>query len=146
MGWYVHLHVAFACDENEKVADLASLWLERGGETLSIEAKWFLGDLSERTGANRGPKGGLSLWGIVGNYTDGWRFADSLRGFWCDILGCEGGPHRFERIVVIEEEEGSHQARAHMVYLPGHLHWQGTPTAQDIKIETRVLPIFWGQA
>lgn len=76
MGYHVHIHIAFACDTNEGVAALAkkhrtSIDFGKGHGIGGHEAAAFLDDLSERTGSNPGPKGGLSLWGITGNYTDG---------------------------------------------------------------------------
>ena len=79
MGHYVHLSVVFACDENDGVAEIAKRYLDTIGENR--EAQWFLEDLSNRTGRNPGPKGGLSTWGIVGNYTDKDEFIETLRPF-----------------------------------------------------------------
>lgn len=113
MGYYVHLHVAFACDENEGVAKLAQHHLDLLGPDAPIEVHWFLGDLANRSGKNRGPKGGLSLWGIVGNYTNGEEFCEVLRSFWNDLLReVPGGPFDFEHVLVFEEREQSGCATA----------------------------------
>ena len=71
MGVYTHLHVCFACDTNDGVAALARTHLARLNErplgewedydTRDQEAQWFLEALSDRTGPNPGPKGGLSI-------------------------------------------------------------------------------------
>jgi len=84
------------------------------------EAVWFLADLSKRTGSNPGPKGGLSLWGMVGNYTDAEAFVNVLRPFWADLLAVEGAePFDYERIVVFEEREQSERASAYEIRLAG---------------------------
>lgn len=114
MGHYVHIHLAFSCDRNEGVAALAKkhlplLTTDSASDDYCIEAIWFLESLSERTGYNPGPKGGLSLWGITGNYTRGDEFVRVLLPFWKELLVSEvdGGPFNFERIVVFEEHEQS---------------------------------------
>ena len=110
MGFYVHIHVCFACDRNDAVATLAKehaakLPSDADGER---EAHWFLEDLAGRTGNNRGPKGGLSLWGIVGNYTMPEVFVETLKPFWRDLLaGVDGGPCDFEHVLVFYEREQS---------------------------------------
>ena len=93
MGHYVHLNVCFACDTNDAVAELAKQHMPP--EDGNREARWFLQALAERTGANPGPKGGLSTWGIVGNYTDEDEFVETLRPFWKALLSdVDGGPVR----------------------------------------------------
>lgn len=118
MGWYVHLHVCFACDTNEGVAGLAKKHLPSVSDDSDGEraARWFLEALSTRTGNNPGPKGGLSLWGIVGNYTKAETFCEALRPFWMDLLnGVDGGPLDFERVLVFEEQEQSDAANAYEI-------------------------------
>ncbi len=116
MGYYVHLHVCFACDTNDEVAALANQRKESVREHK--EAFWFLDDLSKRTGRNPGPKGGLSLWGIVGNYSRGDSFCEILRPFWMALLaGVDGGPRDFDRVIVFEEQEQSERTIAFEIYL-----------------------------
>lgn len=123
MGWYVHLHACFPCDRNEPVAWLAAQHLIRRrrirGRDGLREARWFLESLSRRRGRNPGPKGGLSLWGIVGNCTRGKSFVYALYRFWVDLLTARlpgewglGGPNRHDRILVFEEPEQSGRAIA----------------------------------
>jgi len=117
MGYYVHLSVVFACDHNECVATIAKRHLNEIKEPC--EAVWFLKALSERTGKNPGPKGGVSTWGIIGNYTSASNFAESLRQFWIDLLtqpDSHGGPLDFEHIMIFYEEEQSEQAKAIEVF------------------------------
>src|SRR5580692_1907576 len=110
MAWDVHIHVCFACDKNEKVAEIAkkhcaSILSNNDGHR---EAVWFLTDLAKRTGPNYGPKGGLSLWGMTGNYTNVEEFCEILRPFWVELLsGIDGGPCEHEHIIVFEEQEQS---------------------------------------
>lgn len=83
MSHDVHIHVCFACDKNEGVAELAKKHIRpEDDRDASEEARWFLKDLAGRTGRNPGPKGGLSVWGMVGNYTAEDVFVDELRPFW----------------------------------------------------------------
>lgn len=140
MAWDVHIHVCFPCSENEGVAALAKKHLdpltdESDGHQAAI---WFLKDLSGRTGHNPGPKGGLSLWGMVGNYTNVSTFCDVLRPFWMELLsGVEGGPLDFEHILVFEEQEQSGAATAHEIFLEDG--------ALVIRKHER-LPFSWAQA
>jgi hypothetical protein len=118
MAWDVHLSVVFSCNKNDGVGRLARKHLESLPETSDEiedldEARWFLEDLSKRTGNNPGPKGGLSMWGTVGNYTTGKGFVGTLRPFWEELLrGVDGGPLDFEHIIVFCETEQSEQAQA----------------------------------
>lgn len=114
MGQYVHIHVAFACRENGPVAELAKkhrplIESVDGGDGLRA-AQWFLDDLSGREGPNRGPKGGVSLWGMIGNYTEVDEFVEVLRPFWMELLRTEaGGICDFEHILVFGEREGTYE-------------------------------------
>lgn len=135
MGHYVHLSVIFACDQNDAVADLAKRHLTRCAESHApkpgcdicsdgYEARAFLTALSERSGGNPGPKGGLSLWGMIGNYTNGESFVEALRPFWYDLLMGDrehgdawGGPLDHEHILVFVEHEQSEQAEAFEIFL-----------------------------
>ena len=118
MGWYVHIHVCFACQHNEPVADLARRHLPGVNGDGTQEAVWFLEDLAKRVGQNPGPKGGLSLWGMVGNYTNGDRFVECLRPFWGDLLRQEvGGICQHERVLVFVENEQSKAAQAFEIFL-----------------------------
>ena len=124
MGFYVHIHVCFACDNNEPVAELAKRHLPAlhkldigDGERAAI---WFLDDLARRTGSNPGPKGGLSLWGVVGNYTRGDTFVDCLRPFWGELLRNEvGGICDGEHVLVFVEPEQSEATQAFEISLSG---------------------------
>lgn len=142
MGFYVHINVCFACDNNEGVAALAKKHL---GKITSDadgcrEAKWFLEDLSNRTGCNKGPKGGLSTWGMVGNYTNGMVFVEELREFWSELLsGVDGGPLSFEHILVFVELEQSEQAKAIEIFL------EGEDRPGTLKIVEHDCPFAWMQ-
>lgn len=115
MGYYVHINVCFACDENGPVAELAKE--ELINNDLCREAKWFLEDLSSRTGDNPGPKGGLLTWGMVGNYTDGKVFVNCLVPFWKKLFSTECGICDFEHILVFVEREQSEKATAFEIKL-----------------------------
>lgn len=121
MGLYVHLSVIFACDRNEGVAALAAKHLPllafEPGENR--ETEWFLRDLAGRTGNNPGPKGGLSMWGTVGNYTRPEEFVEKLRPPWKELLsGIDGGPCSFEHILVFGEREQTERTTAYEIFMP----------------------------
>ena len=138
MGYYVHIHVCFACDDNDPVAALALKHLPTIPANAR-EARWFLESLSKRSGENLGPKGGLSLWGIVGNYTNGAEFCDVLRPFWLELIGGEvGGICNFENVVVICEAEDSGAATAYQV------SFDEDNGAVAVKTSER-LPFLWNQ-
>jgi hypothetical protein len=165
MAHDVHLHVCFPCDANEDVAELARKYLELWGiRPTSDDSRWpmrpapnapwadsweagcFLVDLSLRTGPNLGRKGGLCLWGIVGDYTDTEKFMEVLRPFWMDLLNLDGellgGPLSFEHILVFYEEEGSEQAHAYEVMDAA----DGTgDRVEQLVIKHHDLPFCWQQ-
>ena len=137
MGYYVHLNVVFSCDENNGVAALAIKHLP--SQSTMNETRWFLEDLAVRSGINRGPKGGLSLWGIVGNYSNGDEFCEALRPFWIDLLrGVPGGPLGFEHVLVFCEPEQSERATAFEI-----IYHEESDTVEILKHED--LPFRWGQ-
>jgi hypothetical protein len=120
MGYYVHIHVAFACDENEPVAALAAKHRPSiaEGDDGARAAQWFLDDLAKRTGKNHGTKGGLSLWGMIGNYTVVESFVSVLRPFWREMLTSEaGGICNFEHILVFGEREQTEKTTAYEIFL-----------------------------
>lgn len=157
MAHDVHLHVAFNCNSNDGVAELARQHLPAvkaatGAEStvyqpeLGPEAAWFLEDLSRRTGENPGPKGGLSLWGIVSNHTQAQVFAEVLRPFWDDLLrrGVDGGPSAHHHILVFYEEEQSEQANALEIYLHGDV-WFDRDNCSLVITNHQGLPFAWMQ-
>ncbi len=106
------------------------------------DAENFLKDLSERTGINKGYKGGLSLWGYVGNHSVGERFVDVLRPFWYAVFkakdedGDEAILLSHEHILVFVEEEQSEQAQAYEIMLDD---------ADTLVIKHHQCPFSWGQ-
>lgn len=145
MGWYVHLHVCFACDNNDGVAQLAKEHLHTMGEEYDKGyARCFLEHLSQRSGRNPGPKGGLSLWGMVANGSGmAEKFVELLKPFWEDLLSekGDGGPCGFEHILVFYEEEQSEAANAY------ELFWddEDSPDRQLIIRHHKKLPFTWMQ-
>lgn len=123
MGSYCHLHVCFHCDDNFGVSTIASECLKdlmAKGEEACPESIMFLEDLAGRSGSNPGSKGGLSLWGIIGNYTNLWKFAeDDLAPFWRRLLSGKipGGPGIDERVIIFCEKEQAERSVAIEVYL-----------------------------
>ena len=138
MAWDVHLHVCFPCCDNNPVAKLATQFLPSvAGDR---DAENFLKDLASRSGHNKGYKGGLSLWGYVGNHSDGDRFVDILRPFWLALFeyGRDEGDQivlDFERVLVFVEEEQSERAIAYEIGLDGEV----------LKINKHECPFSWGQ-
>jgi len=150
---YVHLHVCFACDNNENVAalarhhltqlpddDLANIQEDRG--SWYFEAQQFLINLAGRTGPNPGPKGGLSLWGMVGMNSNVDAFCEGLRPFWTDLLSeVEGGPCDFHRVIVFEEREQTQAANAYQI------GWDDNERKDRTLVIRKCerLPFSWGQ-
>jgi len=138
MGHYVHINVCFACDKNEGVAALAEKHLPETEECR--EAKWFLEDLAKRTGNNPGPKGGLSTWGMVGNYTDEEEFVEVLRPFWKDLLSdVDEGPCSFEHVLVFVEHEQTERATAFEIYR------DDDDDAETLTVKKHECPFSWMQ-
>ena len=168
MGWYVHLHVSFACDDNDSVAVLAKKHLALieaqetsdigGGEIDGVwtrRAKQFLTALGERSGPNPGPKGGLSLWGMVINGNSVPDFVEVLRPFWRALLasGDDTGPMDFEHILVFYEEEQSDAAHAYEIFLDPDDKWsfdeRFDPWSPDRELMIKhhgPLPFKWNQS
>lgn len=151
MAWDVHIHVCFPCNNNDGVAKLAAKHLEQIKEQHGSAdwwdkaevSSWFLADLAKRSGPNPGRKGGLSLWGMVGNYTDVEGFCETLKPFWSDLLSeINGGPLDFERVIVFEEEEQSEAATAYEIMWDDY----ESETRQIIIKAHKRLPFSWGQA
>lgn len=147
MGFYVHIHVSFACDNNDEIAALAKEYLS-GAKKLTEEdspdahftARKFLESLASRSGNNEGPKGGLSLWGMVGNYTRVDLFCELLVPFWKDLFKCSEGPGPWEHIIVFEESEQSEQAIAYEIFLEDEGYGNG-----GLITRRHELPFCWNQ-
>ena len=144
MSYYVHLLVSFQCEKNEGVAELAQKHLPLIREADEQEAISFLEELRSRTGTNPGTKGGMSLWGMVGNRTDPEKFVESLRPFWDDLLRSqiEGGPLWFNHIVVFYEFEEQNHSNALEIFLTGDFR---TPLASRPLVINKheQLPFQW---
>jgi len=158
----VHLSVVFNCDENEPVALLAKRYMElfkiepvennwpkyeynqEYDKYYSKEVGWFLSDLSKRTGHNWGPKGGLSMWGTVGNFTNPDDFIGCLKEFWFDLLSSQDcGPANFEHVIIFYEQEQSEQAKCYEIYL--NPKKRNKYTLEDLVVKQHDLPFCWNQ-
>lgn len=121
MGHYVHLHVAFNCGSSEEqlakaaAQHLASLPVNDAGYPANLEAGWYLKFLSGGQGIYPGPKGTLSIWGVVGNYTLGDEFVEALRPFFREVLKEVIAPHR--HICVFYEPEQSERCTVFEIFL-----------------------------
>jgi hypothetical protein len=66
-----YLVISFRCDHNDAIAPIAQRYREQLDAAImdleAYEAAWFLEALAERSGDNPGPKGGMSVWGMVTN-------------------------------------------------------------------------------
>lgn len=151
MGVNNHLHVAFACDNNDRVAEIARRHateivraVELSDRDSAAAVRSFLTDLGARSGDNPGNKGGLSLWGGVWNRLDrGRAFVDALRSFWFDLLNGEaefgddyGGPAEFERVIVFAQREQESTTSAAEIFLD---------ESGNLQITWRELPISFAQ-
>lgn len=134
MGHYVMINVSFRCSENDQVAIIAG---RHAGLVGCNEAELFLRDLSNRSGPNPGPKGGMSTWGTVANWTSGDEFVTALLPFWKDLLEADldGGPFRFHNILVFAEAEQTGQAFAFEISLDG-----------TIRVTKHACPFAWSPA
>ena len=140
MAWNVHLHICFPCDSNDPVARIAKKGLEQLSDNKRYE-RFFLEDLSKRTGDNWGSKGGLSLWGIICNGLYAKDFVENLKFFWHELLAGEedGLPLDFEHIIVFYEEEQSNAANAYEIQL------DSDDSAELIIKHHKNLPFSWAQ-
>lgn len=149
MAFDVHIHVCFPCQDNQPVAALA--WRLLKEMTVDIDdgrraAVWFLEALSRRKGTNPGPKGGLSMWGMVGNYTPVDAFCEILRPFWLELLrDGVGGICQHERIIVFEEREQTEAATAYEIGLVDE-DFRAGDAAPELFIKAHPsLPFSWRQ-
>lgn len=135
MGHYVHLSIVMACNNEDELFKLAKKHLQK--DYKCNESLWYLEYLSEGKGYTCGPKGGLSMWGIVGNYTSAEFFVENLRLFWIELFETEVGPFNFEHIIVFYEHEQSEQADAI------EISWD--KEKKQLKIKDHSLPFAWMQ-
>lgn len=147
MAYDVHISVVFACDNNDGVAIHAKRHLENIKNILptpEIQAQHFLESLASRTGPNPGPKGGVSTWGTVGNYTNAHSFVQILVPFWTDLLAgeMEGPPLEFEHIIVFYENQGSKRANCFEIYREND---DNDSKNTNIIIKHHQLPFGWHQ-
>lgn len=137
MGSHVYINVCFDCDDNDAVAEVARRHLTDDLEDR--DARQFLEDLTKRTGLNHGPKGGLTTWGMIGNWTIGEEFVSSLKPFWLDLLlsDLDGGPLSFHNIMVFVEREQTGHAAAFEVSL------DDISEPAELRIKEHVCPFAW---
>lgn len=156
MSYYVHLHVAFNANGNDGIAALAKQHLaemEKQAKddtdcSINDDAISFLQDMSKRTGPNPGPKGGLCLWGIVGNYVRPEDFVEVLKPFWLDLL-CEDikdGPLNHHHIIVFYEHQWSEQAKALEIYVEAKYNESGYIEDTICIKKHEDLPFTWMQS
>jgi len=98
---------------------LAKLPAEDPLYDVTREAHRYLEALAERTGTKLAPFGAVSLWGMVGNYTQEDVFVDTLRPFWKALLTMDpqNTPMEGEHILVFCEHEQDEPCTAHEIYL-----------------------------
>jgi len=114
--------------------------LQGGGRAY---ARDYLRALAKRTGLNPGPKGGLSLWGMVVNGDNSADdFVEELRSFWVDLLsmdGDNGGPSSFEHVLIFYQGEDADAANAYEVCWDDHY----SPNRQLLIKHHQRLPFSW---
>lgn len=136
MGFYVHIHVAFACDDFDYVSNIAKKFLETA-KLDQFDEKMFVNDMVSKSGEPKGPKGGLYLWGWIGNYTRVEEFCNNLKPLWKMLLADDDdSPFSHEHIIVFEEKEQKEHAIAYEILLNDK---------NDIEIRTHALPFAWMQ-
>lgn len=160
MSFHVNLSVIFPCYANDKVAELAKRYLDSFGVELPPEGEWpkhdytkeylydswyamcFLTNLARRTGINAGPRGGMSLWGTVGNHVNVDMFVDELYEFWRDLLIEDNeGPLSHEHILVFYEYEQSFAANCIEIFLQERRR----KTSKVVIEHHKDLPFRWNQ-
>ena len=116
MGYYVHLHVVIDCGESPQLAALARTHEQRLSDWASLEhyldpdAWRLLTDLGQREAPlSPGPKGDLTLWGYVGNYTNVERFVTQLTPFFRDLFSMSRDRPAY--VSVFAQEEQTETAR-----------------------------------
>jgi hypothetical protein len=112
----VLLVVAFVCPDNDPVAVLAKQHLAAlppPTEDGHGEARDFLEALAGRSGPTLGTKGGMSVWGTVGNYVRPDAFIAALAPFWEDLLPQMPSERR---VMVFSETEQREVARVFSVF------------------------------
>jgi hypothetical protein len=124
MSFDVELLVTFRCSAYHGVAALARRRLphvrELAKQRRCPEAVAFLEELAGREGnTDRGPKNGLVAWTYGGNNTRPDEFAETLRPFWDELLRypVDGGPLRFNHILVLYQLQDSEHAAGREIYL-----------------------------
>jgi hypothetical protein len=152
MSVCVHLHVCIPCSNHAEIAKIAGEHFARQASkdedpnwAVREETRWFLKTISAGSGFNAGPKGGLLLWGTVGNHTNPAEFVNHLKPFWEEILSDHGedyrGPMESERILVFYEREQTEAASAYEIF------WSD-PDSVDRQLVIRHherLPFTWMQ-
>lgn len=126
MGFYVHIHVCFECHGYDGIARLARKHLPTlPEEWANKDAVYFLRALSRLHGEAPGTKGGMCLWGHVGNYTDVGLFVKILEPFWRELLpevksesdlDDWDGPFAWEHVLVFYQPEDRDHAAAYEIY------------------------------
>jgi hypothetical protein len=117
MGYYVKLSVVFECHDHEALHPIVNACLTEVRTSGCKEAEWYLTQLLERKGLAPGPKGGMSTWGMVGNYTSGEHFVQALAPFWFLVLAAqEGGMGQYTKIMVFVQGEDESKATAYEIF------------------------------
>lgn len=170
MGYYVHLHTAFAVYEHEALKRVARDGLRAWGlpqsspdgwpyplpeSVLLPEAAWFMAALAHGSPWYVGPKGMLCLWGIVSNGSVGNEFVHTLVPFWSNAFLADG-IFNHQHVLVFEGPEQRGYASAWEIGLREsewlNPHEEGRPTFEDcepigglrIRFHRR-LPFAWNQ-
>jgi len=113
VGHYVHISVVMSCNNEEKLIAIAKNHIN--DPDLSFEASGYLRYIIQGKSVATGPKGSLSTWGMVGNYTSHENFVDGLVPFWSDLYKNDDVLFKFERIIVFCEPEQSQRAECYEI-------------------------------
>jgi hypothetical protein len=136
-----YLVISFRCDHNDAVAPLARRYRAQLDAAITdleaYEAAWFLEALSERSGDNPGPKGGMSVWGMVTNKLNAADVVHVLKPFWEELITL------LDRVLVMYQRD---EGEGFFVYDIG---WDGFPPEIAVpRLAFRhygPLPFGWGE-
>lgn len=144
----VYLSVTFRADENEPLAEIARDYAPRFGDDYQSmtdgnrEARYFLDDLTKRTGTNPGSSGGICAWGSIGEYTPPEIFVDALRPFFLRVwLG--GVMPLDERVLIVAQRKGGETLCFGIGLDAAVLDQKRAPNLADVVVLTDILARGW---
>jgi hypothetical protein len=144
----VCLTVTFRCDENDPLAEVARDYAPRFGDDHDSmpdgkrEARYFLDDISGRTGPNPGRNGGLCVWGTIGNFTPPEVFVEALMPFFLR-LWIAGVIPLDEHVLILSQRKGGEATHFCLRVNAEALEQRRAPNLTDVLVATEVSALGW---